>query len=133
MQVKDLAPGANVDDLVVKVVSVGEARSVEGRDGFRHRVADVLVGDETGTILMTLWDKNIDVVRPGAVMRIRNGFVGTYRGSMRLNLGREGIMSEANVNIDNVNTSNNLSDRVVEDRPRGRRFGEGRRGGGRRF
>jgi len=39
---------------------------------------------------------------------------------MRLNLGREGTMRESDVQIENVNTSNNLSDKVVEEsRPRG--------------
>jgi len=127
VQVKDLAPGINVDSLTVKVVKVEEPRSVSGRDGMTHRVADALVGDESGSIVMTLWDKNIEAVRPGAVISVRNGFVGTFKGHMRLNLGREGTMRESDVQIENVNTSNNLSDKVVEEsRPRG---GFGARGG----
>ncbi|ADL19167.1 single-strand DNA-binding protein [Acidilobus saccharovorans 345-15] len=128
MQVKDLAPGVNVDSLTVKVVKVEEPRSVSGRDGSTHRVADALVGDESGSILMTLWDRNIDSVRPGAVITVRNGFVGTFKGHMRLNLGRGGTLSESDAQIENVNTSNNLSDKVVEDAPPRRRgFGRSRR------
>jgi replication factor A1 len=128
VQVKDLAPGVNVDSLTVKVVKVEEPRSVSGRDGSTHRVADALVGDESGSILMTLWDRNIDSVRPGAVITVRNGFVGTFKGHMRLNLGRGGTLSESDAQIENVNTSNNLSDKVVEDAPPRRRgFGRGRR------
>ena len=132
MKVRDLAPGANVDSLTVKVVDVGEPRSVSGRDGLTHRVADVLVGDETGSIVMTLWDRNIELVRPGAVITVRNGFVGTVKGHMRLNLGRGGSLAESDEEIASVNTSNNLSDRVVGDLPRRGRAG-GFRGRGRRY
>lgn len=132
MKVRDLAPGANVDSLTVKVVDVGEPRSVSGRDGLTHRVADVLVGDETGSIVMTLWDRNIELVRPGAVITVRNGFVGTFKGHMRLNLGRGGSLAESDEEIASVNTSNNLSDRVVGDLPRRGRAG-GFRGRGRRY
>ena len=133
MKVRDLAPGANVDSLTVKVVDVGEPRSVSGRDGLTHRVADVLVGDETGSIVMTLWDRNIELVRPGAVITIRNGFVGTFKGHMRLNLGRGGSLAESDEEIASVNTSNNLSDRVVGDLPRRGRGPGGPRGRGRRY
>jgi len=123
VQVKDLAPGANVDSITVKVVSVGEPRSVIGRDSSSHRVADALVGDETGSVLMTLWDRNIEAVRAGAVIEVRNGFVGTFKGHMRLNLGRGGTIRESDAEIVNVNTSNNISDRVVESPPPRRGFG----------
>ena len=116
----------------MKVVDVGEPRSVSGRDGLTHRVADVLVGDETGSIVMTLWDRNIELVRPGAVITVRNGFVGTFKGHMRLNLGRGGSLAESDEEIASVNTSNNLSDRVVGDLPRRGRAG-GFRGRGRRY
>ncbi len=129
MQVKDLAPGMNVDSLTVKVVSVGEPRSVSGRDGLTHRVADVLVGDETGSVILTLWDRSIDLVRPGAVVTLRNGFVSTFKGHMRLSAGRRGAIEDSDREIGDVNTSNNLSDRVVEDIPRRRAFG----GRGRRY
>jgi len=42
---------------------------------------------------------------------------------MRLNLGRGGTIRESDAEIVNVNTSNNISDRVVESPPPRRGFG----------
>jgi replication factor A1 len=43
----------------VRVVKAEGPRSVSGRDGMTRRVADALVGDETGSMVMTLWDRNV--------------------------------------------------------------------------
>lgn len=119
MKVKDLAPRKRAD-VVVKVVNVGEKRNVIGKDGSSHQVMDVLVGDETGSILMSVWDSNIPKVTQGKVFAIEDGFVSVHRGSMRLTLGREGKLVETQGTFE-VNTQNNLSDKVVEEEPR-RRF-----------
>jgi len=55
-----------------------------------HRVADALVGDETGCVVLTLWDDNIDKVNEEATLQITNGYVNLFRGNMRLNIGRYG-------------------------------------------
>lgn len=120
LKVRELSPRRRAD-VTVKVVNVGEPRTVTGRDGSTHRVSDVLVGDETGSIIMSLWDDDIGKVSAGKTVEIRNGFVAVHRGSMRLTLGREGQMQDSSFQIGEVNTQNNLSERTVEDRPR-RRF-----------
>ncbi|ABP94633.1 hypothetical protein HA72_0456 [Metallosphaera sedula] len=120
MKVKDLEPRRRAD-VTVKVVSLGEKRNVIGKDGSSHQVMDVLVGDETGSILMSVWDSNIQKVSQGKVFAIEDGFVSVHRGSMRLSLGRTGKMVETQGTFE-VNTQNNVSNRVVEEEPR-RRYG----------
>lgn len=116
---------------VVKVVSVAEAREVTSRrDMSTHRVAEALVGDDTGSIYMTLWDDVIDAVEDDQVLNIKDAYVKLFRGSMRLNLGRYGsyeVLDEAP--FEEVNLDNNLSSRVFErQRGRGRdRYGRQRR------
>ena len=125
MKVNELQPRKNAT-VTVKVVSKGEPKQVIGKDGSPHKVADILVGDETGSILLSLWDENIEKVSEGDVLNITDGYVTVVRGSMRLSLGRQGKMEKSNENIGNVNTENNLSNRKVEEGPRPRRFGGGR-------
>ena len=101
---------------IVKVVSITEPREVSSRiDRSTHRVAEALVGDETGSIYLTLWDDAIDQVEVGQTLSIRNAYINLFRGSMRLALGRFGsfeVMEESP--IEEVNLDNNLSSKRFE-------------------
>ena len=48
MKIEKLTPNSREVNTIVKVVSKGEVRNVTGRDYTLRRVADALVGDETG-------------------------------------------------------------------------------------
>ena len=146
VKVEKLTPDTRQVNIKVKVVKKGEPReTISRRDGSMHRVSDVLVGDETGTVYLSLWDDNIDKVSEGDIVEIKNGYLSLFRGSMRLNVGREGSFEKIQEEMGEVNTQNNLSDKQYEERPRYPRFtprygddrgyrGRGRRGGrGRRY
>ena len=90
------------------------------------RVADVLVGDETGTVILTLWDENIAQTKVGEVILVNNGYVKTFKGSIRLNIGRFGTIEKSSVDIPTVKTDNNISDKIYQDTGP-QRFGYGRR------
>jgi replication factor A1 len=130
IKVSDLQPYSKQVNTTVKIVQKGEAReTVSRQDGTTHRVLDALVGDETGAIYMTLWDENIDKVNEGDSVMVKNGYVRPFKGSMRLNIGRYGSLEPSETALGDVNTQNNLSDKVVEERPY-RSYGGGRRFGG---
>jgi replication factor A1 len=119
IKVEKLGPNSREVNIVVKVVSKSEVRNVTGRDYSVHRVADALVGDETGSVVLTLWDENIDKINEEATLRITNGYVNLFRGNMRLNIGRYGsyqILEETP--IKEVNTENNLSEKRYEQERR---------------
>ncbi|PMP60527.1 MAG: single-stranded DNA-binding protein [Caldisphaera sp.] len=116
LKVNELAPKSAVEEISVKVVKISEPRNVYGKDGMSHKVSDVLVGDESGTIIMTLWDNNINKVKEGESIKVQNAYVSTFKGSMRLSLNKNGgNITVLEKEIENVNTGNNMSDRVVED------------------
>lgn len=121
--------------MLAKLLSKSEVRNVAaGRDGEPHKVSDALVGDETGCIYLTLWDDNIEKVKDGDTINVKNGYINLFRGNMRLNVGRYGTLEIAEQAIaGEVNTEKNMSTQVYEQ-PR-RPFGGGDRrdfGGGRR-
>lgn len=138
VKVGELTPTSRAVNVIAKVVSKSEVRSIAaGRDGAPHRVCDALVGDETGCVYLTLWDDNIEKVNEGDTISVKNGYVNLFRGNMRLNVGRYGILEVAEEALEGeVNTKNNLSTKVYEQprRPfRERRdFGRRRTGGYRR-
>jgi len=111
-KIRDLTTYSRRVNLVAKVLEMGDAREVSSSsDGQLHRVAEALVGDETGTVLMTLWDENIGRFGVGDVVEVENGYAGTFRGSLRLNIGKYGSIDKKNVSMEEVDTENNLSER----------------------
>jgi replication factor A1 len=80
-----------------------------------HRVAEALVGDETGCVLLNVWDDQISVFNKGDVIEIKNGYTSLFRGFLRVNIGRRGTVEKVDKEIgDDVNTENNLSKEMHE-------------------
>ena len=129
VKVGELTPNSREVNVIVKVASKGQTRDVtSGRDYSIHKVADALVGDETGCVYLTLWDDNLGKVNEGDTISIKNGYVNLFRGSMRLNIGRYGTLEPvAESPIAEVNTENNLSSKQYEQE---RRYPPRREGGG---
>jgi replication factor A1 len=99
-------------NLLAKVLEVGEPREVSSSSDNRlHQVAEALIGDSTGTVLLTLWDENIGKFQEGDVVKIENGYSGTYRSRLRLNIGKYGDIKKVNTKIDEINMKNNMSER----------------------
>jgi len=113
MKVGDLKTYSRRVNVKVKVLSKTEPREVtSSRSGSTFHVAEALVGDETGCVLLDLWDDDIKKFEEGEVISIRNGYVKLFRGSMRLNIGRYGQAEKIEEDIPEVNTENNLSERT---------------------
>jgi replication factor A1 len=130
-KVGELTPQSRAVNVTAKVVSKSEVRDIPmGRDGSPHKVCDALVGDETGSIYLTLWDDNIEKVNENDTVRIENGYVTLFKGNMRLNIGKYGKLEMAKEPFEGeVNTENNVSSKTYEQQRRPfRRYG-GRRGG----
>jgi replication factor A1 len=131
-KVGELTPQSRAVNVTAKVVSKSEVRDIPmGRDGSPHKVCDALVGDETGSIYLTLWDDNIEKVNENDTVRVENGYVTLFKGNMRLNVGKYGKLGMAKEPFEGeVNTENNVSSKTY-DQPRRsyRRYG-GRRSGG---
>ncbi|MEM3692588.1 MAG: hypothetical protein QXI39_01000 [Candidatus Bathyarchaeia archaeon] len=126
IKIESLAPNSRGIDILVKVVSKGAVRETMGG----RKVADALVGDETGCIFLTLWEDDIGRVNEGETIAIKNGYVSLFRGSMRLNIGRYGSFAISENPISEVKTDNNLSERYIEATARYPSFRSSYRGGG---
>jgi replication factor A1 len=139
VKVKDLTPQSRRVNVVVKVMSIGQPKEIPNRfDGESKKVAEARVGDETGTVLLSLWQEQIGSVSEGGVLSIENGYVSLVQGHMRLNIGKYGKMTKTDQDIQNINTEVDLSAAEHEQERRSfrPRFGggyqsRGRYGGGR--
>jgi replication factor A1 len=127
VKVEKLTLNSKQVNTIVKVISKSQVRDVTGRDYSVRKVADALVGDETGCVYLTLWDDNIDKINEEATLRITNGYVNLFKGNMRLNIGKYGslqVLEESPITV--VNTENNLSNKRYEQERRYSGYGERR-------
>jgi len=92
--VRGLRDGARGVTIRVRVLKKDNVRVVKTKDNTEHRVVDAMVGDVTGTIIMTLWDENIDKVNEADIVDVKNGHVNTFKGRLRLNVGEYGELSK---------------------------------------
>lgn len=58
-----------------------------------YRVATVTIADETGTVKLTLWNDQIEMVKVNDTVKIENGYVTSFRGEIQLNVGKFGILT----------------------------------------
>ncbi|MCX6694798.1 MAG: single-stranded DNA-binding protein [Candidatus Altiarchaeota archaeon] len=114
LKCKDLKPHTKKGAVEVQVLSREEARNVRARkDRISHAMSEALVGDETGTILMTLWDDDVQRVDNGKTYFISNVYVTLFRGSIRLNIGKYADVKEIEKKFE-VDLKNNMSEKVHE-------------------
>ncbi len=94
MKIKELRDGMRKVDLVAKVLEISEPRQVISRySGRAFKVADAIIGDETGTIKLSLWNEQIDQVNVNDTIKIENGYVRSFRGEPQLNVGKYGKLT----------------------------------------
>jgi replication factor A1 len=80
-------------NIKAKVIEIPPSRSVLTRLGTTAMVSNVLIGDETGKIRISLWNDQIDKVRVGDEVKLENCYVANYLGQPQLRLGRKGTIS----------------------------------------
>jgi len=136
-KVKDLSPSTKQVNLLAKVVSVGERRTIDSKFGGGTRtLCEAVVGDETGTVILSLWEGQIGQAVSGDVLQVNNGYVSLVRGRIRLNVGKYGSLEKVARDVPEVNRTNDLSAAEHDAPPRDSRGGFGGRpggGGGRGF
>ena len=91
MAIKDLELRQGNVDLTAEVVEIGEVREFN-KFGKPGRVATAKIKDETGEISLTLWNDDIDKVKVGDTIQIKNGFVNEWQGTPQLTTGRMGSL-----------------------------------------
>jgi replication factor A1 len=142
-KVRDLTPNSKQVNVLAKVLNVGEPKEVMGKFGDPRKVCEAVVGDDTATIILSLWNEQIGSIQKDEVVLVDNGYVSLVRGHMRLNVGRYGNLTKSTEAIAEVNQSLDMSQQEFESerrsfggggyRDRGGGGGGGYGGGGNRY
>jgi replication factor A1 len=91
--IRDLRSGMAHVNLKARILEVTEPRRVVTRYGNYANVAKALIGDETGTIKLCLWNEQIDSVSVGDTVQIGNARTSAFRGERQLTLGMKGVLN----------------------------------------
>ena len=102
LNVKDLIIGASDVSVSGRVVLAYPSQSFQRRDGAQGRVGRFILEDETGSIMIVLWDEKAELldqhrVAPGVSIRVNHGYVKAgLDGRPEVNVGRRGsLVTEA--------------------------------------
>jgi|SRR3989344_1772756 len=115
MNISELRPSLRSVEITAKIIEINETRAVvASTDNSQHKVAEVLVADETGSILLTLWDENIEIAEERKTYKITNAYTSIYKNSLRLNLGKYGKIEQSSTEIKNAKTTPNISEKEFE-------------------
>lgn len=97
-RIGDLKAGMRKVSLKATVLEIPKPKLVYTKWGMQAHVSNALIGDETGTVRMSLWNRQISMVSEGDVIEIKNGKVVSFKGERQLRVGKHGKMSAANHN-----------------------------------
>lgn len=89
MKVSDLKPRMGKVEIELEIVEIGEPREFQ-KFGSSGRVATATAKDDTGQIKLSLWNDEINLVKPGNKVKITNGYVNEFQGEMQLTAGKFG-------------------------------------------
>ncbi|KAH7434515.1 hypothetical protein KP509_06G021100 [Ceratopteris richardii] len=73
------------------------------------RIAECVVGDETGTIIFTARNDQVDIMKPGVTVILRNAKIDMFKGCMRLAVDKWGRVEVTDSADFVVKEDNNLS------------------------
>ena len=89
-KIKDLKTGMKKVNLKAKVLDIPQPNMIYTRWGTEARISNALIADETGTIRLSLWNKQINQVSQGDLVEVENGKVASFRGERQLRVGKDG-------------------------------------------
>ncbi|MDH5441241.1 MAG: OB-fold nucleic acid binding domain-containing protein [Candidatus Bathyarchaeota archaeon] len=95
-KIRNLKAGMKKINLKARVLEIPRPKMVYTKWGMEAHVSNALIGDETGTMRMSLWNRQIEMVSEGDVIEIRNGRVVSFKGERQLRVGKYGEISAAN-------------------------------------
>ena len=108
IKVGDIKPGHHCYNVYVKIVEAAQSELTKA-DGEKLAVSEGIAGDETAVARFKIIGEAATLLKKGRTVAIRNGISNVVGGNIRLEINKFGRVTEENVNIDKINTSNDIS------------------------
>lgn len=92
-KIGELRFGIKGINVKAKIVDIAPKRLVVTRFGTQAYVSNVKIADDTGSIMLSLWNVQIDQVHVGDEVEIENCHVSSFAGEPQLRIGRKGMIT----------------------------------------
>ncbi len=89
MNIKDIRPNTGNIEVVGEITDKGEPRGFE-KFGKKGQVCKSTLADATGSVVLTLWNEDIEKVNVGDTIKVKNGWCSAYKGEVQLSTGKYG-------------------------------------------
>ncbi|WP_323191525.1 single-stranded DNA binding protein [Halostella sp. PRR32] len=102
-RVEDLSLGLSNVNLAGKVLDTESVRTFDRDDGSEGKVANLVLGDSTGKVRVTMWDDmadHADELSSGNAVEVVDGYVRERDGSLELHVGDRGAVEEIDEEIE---------------------------------
>jgi len=116
--VEDLSLGISDVNLVGEVLSTEDVRTFDRDDGSEGQVSNLVLGDETGRVRVTLWDDQAETAEdlgPGEVVEVVDGYVRERDGSLELHVGDRGAVDPVDADVAFQPESTPIEDLELDD------------------
>ncbi len=94
LKVEDLRVGMKKVNVVAEVLETAKPSKVHTQFRDNALVSNATIGDETGKILLCLWDQQVDAVSTGECIEVANAHVASFKGERQLRLGKNGKITK---------------------------------------
>jgi ssDNA-binding replication factor A large subunit len=120
--IAELTPECNSVALLLKVVSLDQARQIRSsKTSRRHLVQNAVIGDSTAIINMTLWNDDVDSLQEGHTYLLTKAYVIEYDECMYIQRSRLGEFVESTKLVEIVNESVDMSRPFIGRKPQRRK------------
>lgn len=114
VKIENITAESGQINFVAKVVSVFETKEFTRNDGTIGRVGNIIVGDETGKIRLTLWDNMADLIKAGKIVAGQtlqiSGYAKQGYSGVEINVGNNGVLAESEEEIDVAANNQKIKD-----------------------
>jgi ssDNA-binding replication factor A large subunit len=90
VKISEIKEGDSEINVEGEITEKTYAREVRSKYGRVLMVADATLKDETGKIVLTLWNEQVKQVMVGDKIKIENGYAKSYKNILQLSTGKYG-------------------------------------------
>ncbi|NGM68361.1 single-stranded DNA binding protein [Natronolimnobius sp. AArcel1] len=111
--VESLSLGLSNVNLVGLVLDTGTVRTFDRDDGSKGKVSNLVLGDSTGRVRVTMWDEQAETATefsPGVTVEVVDGYVKERDGNLELHVGNRGAVEEVDEEVEYVPESTPIED-----------------------
>ena len=101
LKVENLRVGMKKINLTAEVLETSEPAKVHTQFRDNAIVSNAVIGDETGKILLCLWDQQVNSIAVGDRIEVKNAHVAMFKGEKQLRLGKNGAVTVVQSPLEN--------------------------------